>query len=509
MAAGLYRALPAYRERLDRCFTRLAPMLGRDPLALIERGGEDELARTELAQPLLFAVEWALADLWRGWGVEPAALLGHSLGELTAACVAGVFTLDDALALVVERGRLMAAMPPGAMLAVALGEEDLLPRLGGGLALAAVNAPGSCVVSGPAGEVEALAAELGAEGIAARRLRVAHGFHSPAAEGAVEPFRRAVAAVPRSLPRLPWVSGPGGGWVEPDQAVDPAYWAEQLRRPVRFSDAAATLLADPRRVLLEVGPGRTLAALVRRRPDAAGRAVVASLGHRDAGRDDAAVLLEALGGLWCAGVEPDWVAVHGRRRRRVSLPGYPFERRRHWIDAPPRTVAAGVAGAGAANVPIAAGPAAVGPVASDPAAVEQAARSTALAPAASEPAGAAASGNGAGVPLDPLEAAIAAIWREQLGVPRVAAGDGFLELGGDSLIAVRVMARVNAAAGVELPVSALFRAGTLGALAALCRQAAAEGAAAGGDAAAALESILGMSAEEVAAHLGETEEAAP
>ena len=282
--------------------------------------------------------------LWMGWGVHPEVMLGHSVGELVAACLAGVFSLADALTLVAERGRLMQALPPGRMLAVAASEEDLAPRLGGALDLAAVNGPAACVVAGTAEAVAALEERLVREGTAVRRLPVTRAFHSRQVEPAMAPFARQVAAVRRHPPRLPWISNVTGERIGDQEATDPEYWARQLRRTVRFSAGLAALLAEPSRVLLEVGPGDTLTRLAGRHPayDAghgAGRVSAASSSREP--RDEERSLLEALGRLWTAGVTVDWPSSmphrHTPARGASHLPllsgGVFWDRRRH--RAPP------------------------------------------------------------------------------------------------------------------------------------------------------------------------------
>jgi phthiocerol/phenolphthiocerol synthesis type-I polyketide synthase E len=325
MAAGLYEREPAFRAAIDDCRRILEP-LGVDLRRLLDRG---DLVDTDAAQPALFAVEYALAQVWIAWGVKPAAVLGHSLGELVAATVAGVFSLPAALRLVVRRGQLMQSTAEGAMLAVPLGETEIGAWLDDEIELAAVNAPDRCVVSGPAEAVERLRLALAARGIDARPLAVRRAFHSRSLEPILDAFVDEVRRARPRAPEIPWLSNRTGGWMSPEPATDPAAWGEALRRPVRFSPALAELLRDPRRVLLEVGPGRTLAGLVRRH----GGEAVSSLPHPEAPVSPREGLLAALGELWLAGVEVDWTGLGGAGRR-VPLPTYPFERRRYWVDPP-------------------------------------------------------------------------------------------------------------------------------------------------------------------------------
>ena len=317
MAAELYESgrWPVFNREMDRCAAILSGVGMYLPAG--------DVLQTEIAQPALFAVEWSLARLWMDWGVQPEAMLGHSVGEFVAACLAGVFSLEDALALVAERGRLVQATPPGAMLSVPLGEEALAEWLDGELSLAAVNGPDLCAVSGPFDAIERLEQRLPAS----RRLHTSHAFHSALVEPAVALFRERVARVERRPPQIPFLSNVTGTWITAEEATDPDYWARHLRQPVRFAPAVAALLAEPRRLLLEVGPGTTLTTLVRRGGEARDR-IVPSLPHpQDAGTDTQAIL-GAAGRLWLAGV-PLVAAEPGRK---VALPTYQFEGERYWIE---------------------------------------------------------------------------------------------------------------------------------------------------------------------------------
>ncbi len=340
MGRGLYEAEPAYRDEVDRCAELLRPHLGLDlrellfPPAGQEEGAAERLRQTAVAQPALFVVEYALATLWMQWGVRPQAMLGHSLGEYVAACLAGVFTLRDALATVAVRGRLMQGLPPGAMLAVPLPEAEVLPLLGGELSLAAVNRPSLCVVAGPAPAVERLRAELAGRGIDGRPLHTSHAFHSAMMDPILKPFGEWVSNLRLSAPRLPYLSNLTGTWVRPEQATDPAYWAEHVRCPVRFEAGMAELLKEPDRVFLEVGPGNTLTTLARQHPARTPRhTVLPSLRHPREAVDDQQLLLGSLARLWLAGGDVDWSGFHAReRRRRLPLPTYPFQRQRYWVE---------------------------------------------------------------------------------------------------------------------------------------------------------------------------------
>ncbi|HWV38894.1 MAG TPA: amino acid adenylation domain-containing protein [Vulgatibacter sp.] len=337
MGEGLYRWDPTFRSVVDRCAGLLEEKLGRDLRDVLypAPGGEEEAAdllrQTSFTQPALFVVEYALAQIWLGWGIRPEAMAGHSVGEFVAACIAGVFSLEDALALVAERGRLMQSLPPGGMLSVRASADAIRERLPPDLAIASLNAPTQCVVAGPVEALESLCKDLEAEDVACRPLVTSHAFHSPMMDPVVEPFEEAVRSVRLHAPRLPIVSTVTGGWMSEREATDPGYWSRHLREPVRFADALGVLLEEPSRLLLEVGPRATLTTLARQRlrGDQLG---VASLRNPAMGDDEWTSLLGAAGEIFCAGLPLDFESLHAYGERyRLPLPTYPFERRRHWV----------------------------------------------------------------------------------------------------------------------------------------------------------------------------------
>jgi amino acid adenylation domain-containing protein len=340
MGRGLYDSLPPFREAIDRCAEILEPIIGQDLRALLypparDAEAESPLTATVLAQPAIFAVEYALARSWMHLGIRPAAMIGHSVGEFVAACLAGVFTLEDALMLVAARGRLMQHLPGGAMLAVRLPEAEIAPLLEPALGLAALNAPSLSVVAGPFDAVEALEARLTERGAMYRRLHTSHAFHSPMMDGVIEPLRELIAGVTLSAPELPYISGVSGGWIAEEEATSPDYWARHCREPVRFADGLATLIEGGATALLEVGPGAALATFALQGAAKGSSCTIAgSLPGNAREVDDLEAMLESLGRLWIAGIEPEWPALHAASGRRISLPTYPFERARHWIEAP-------------------------------------------------------------------------------------------------------------------------------------------------------------------------------
>jgi acyl transferase domain-containing protein/acyl carrier protein len=335
MGLGLYRSEPVFREELERCMA-LCDALGQTAVRAQLMNAAPAPAdvalmnRTDVAQPALFAVEYATARLFIDWGIAPAAMIGHSLGEYVAACVAGVMTLEQALALVVARGRLMADVAPGAMLAVAASEDEVRASLPAGIDLAAANGPAQCTVSGPAPLIEAYAALLAERGIAARPLHTSHAFHSGMMEAVLAPLRDCFAGIALAAPTIPYVSNLTGAWITAEEAQDPDYYARHLRQTVRFADGAGVLLQDSGMVYLEIGPGAVLGSFLKQQ--AGGAAVAAALRHASSGADDAQQAARALGELWTRGAAPDWKRYHRHATRsRVETPAYPFEKQRFAI----------------------------------------------------------------------------------------------------------------------------------------------------------------------------------
>ena len=335
MGRGLYRAEPAFRAAYDDCCAILTDELGRDPREVFWSDDPQALVATSVTQPAIFTLEYSLARLWMSWGVRPTALVGHSVGEFVCAALAEVMSLADVLALVVERGRRMQALPAGSMLSVRLPAPDLRERLPAGLEIAAENAPGLSVASGPTELIAALEAELTAAEIVARRLQTSHAFHSPMMDPVVPQMAERLARIALAPPRIPIVSTVTAAWMTDAEATSPRYWAEHLRKPVRFAPAVAVALAEPRRVLIEIGPRATLSALAKQAVPGKRALPVAVPSLADSADRESASITAALGQVWSLGATIDWDGYRAdERRRRVPLPLYPFQRQRHWVDAP-------------------------------------------------------------------------------------------------------------------------------------------------------------------------------
>ncbi|WP_052405758.1 hybrid non-ribosomal peptide synthetase/type I polyketide synthase [Paraburkholderia heleia] len=341
MGAELYRTEPVYRQWIDKGAEALAPHLGLDIRTLLlgeVPEGDDTphpIRSTIYAQPALFLVEYALAQLWISRGIRPAAMIGHSVGELVAACVAEAIAFEDALCLIAQRGALMQSAEPGAMLVVRLSEAELSPMLPADVDLAAINAPALSVVAGPFAAIEAFEATLKARDIEHRRLHTSHAFHSRMMSGVVDDLAKVANGLSFARPKIPYVSCVTGQWAAMDQPVPGQYWASHCRNVVRFSDALATVTAEGKPLLLEIGPGRTLSTFVLQGlPKDRHQGAITSLPDFATREREFAVLAEAAGRLWLNGVKPDWKTLRAQAGRRVSLPTYPFEPERHWIDAP-------------------------------------------------------------------------------------------------------------------------------------------------------------------------------
>ena len=443
MGRELYEREPVFSGELEHCAELLRSSLGVDLREIIyaqDLSAEEaalRLADTRFAQPALFSVEYALAKLWMAWGVEPQAMIGHSIGEYVAACLAGVFSLEDVLGLIAARGEIMFRQPRGAMLAVSLTQQQAESYLTEQISLAAINSPSLCVLSGPIDAIEHLERQLTAADVICRRLHTSHAFHSVMMEPAIEEFAALVEKVALHAPRIPYLSNVTGTWITAEQAVDPRYWARQLREPVQFSRGVVSLLDDPALVLLEAGPGQTLGALAGQQPGAALDAVMlASLRPPKGEQSEVEFLLKTAGRLWSVGVEIDWSGFYsGQQRRRVPLPTYPFERRRYWIDPPSVSVITEVVAVASENLSERIG---------NPALFKDGETFSTVAV---------------------VEASVIEIWRELFGSDTIRAEDNFVDQGGNSLIALQLVARLRATFKIDLPLRVIFESQTVTALA--------------------------------------------
>jgi acyl transferase domain-containing protein/NAD(P)-dependent dehydrogenase (short-subunit alcohol dehydrogenase family) len=344
MAGGLYDDEPFFRQELDRCAAIVRRTSGLDLIAVLYPRADGQaqdaaaLDRTDVCHLALFSVEFALARFLMSLGVTPAGLIGHSVGEYVAACLAGVFTLEDALAVIAARGRIVMALPAGGgMLAVSAAEADVKALVDPArVSIAVVNGPHACVVAGRVAELESLAQLLDERGVLHRRLDVAEAFHSHLMDEALPAFRDVMRGITLGTPSIPFISNVTGTWIRAEEAVDPEYWVRQLRRTVVFGDGLREILKDPLRIAIEVGPGRTLQGLaLQQRARGSQHDIIAALPDARDRRSCAEALALALGRCWIAGVRLDWPAYYGREiRNRVHLPTTPFERTKHWIDAP-------------------------------------------------------------------------------------------------------------------------------------------------------------------------------
>nr|BFF04706.1 hypothetical protein GCM10020241_63810 [Streptoalloteichus tenebrarius] len=448
MGHDLYLTEEVFRSEVDTCVDILRPLLGVDLREVMypPAGADLEAAATRLentayAQPALFVTEYALARQWESWGVRPDAMVGHSLGEFVAACLAGVFDLPTVLRLVATRGTMMRELPSGSMLSVAAPEERVRELLPPELSVAAVNAPTLCVVSGPHEAVAALEERLAAAEISSRRLHTSHAFHSGMIDPIVPPFTEQVRAATLGEPGLPIVSTVTGEWIGAEQTTDPEYWGTHMRRPVRFGEAVRRVTELGRTILLEVGPGNTLGTLSRQAVDAgAGATVVSSMRRPDQEQSDQDTLLSAFAGLWLAGAEVDWTRLQAPRPR-VPLPTYPFQHKRFWIE--PRGEAGGEL------------------VIDTPATTETDESDTA--------------GGGRPehlltaytAPRNDLERSITALWEEFFGFHPIGIHDNFFELGGHSLLATQVLNRLRSELGRTATPAELLSRPTVAALAEL------------------------------------------
>jgi len=491
MARELYQAEPVFRKTVDQCCELLRPHLGLDlrevlyphrkddsaiapqagagiDLRKMLRRGEvadeaaDKLNQSFLSQPALFVVEYGLARLWMSWGIYPDAMIGYSIGEYVAACLAEVFSLEDALLLVAKRARMIQGLPGGAMLAVPLSEAEVQPLLSHQLTLSALNGPGISVVGGPTPAVMELQQQLTQAGLACQRLQVVHAFHSNMMSPILESFTEATRGLKLNPPKIPYLSNVTGDWITVEQAQDPKYWGEHLCQPVRFGDGVQRLWEQSGRILVEVGPGQTLCAWAMQQPDIGGvteRVALPSLRHSFEQQSDTSFILNTLGRLWLVGVPIEWPNFYAEERRyRLSLPTYPFDLQRCWIE-PQQPLRANPNLASSRIRPKA--------EESDKAEALDQTESRRLIPTPYVAA------------RNDLEEGLSQVWREVLNDHQVGIYDNFFALGGDSIRATQLVTRVSKTFQTTLSLRDIFNSPTVADLAVIIVQRQAEQADAG------------------------------
>jgi thioester reductase-like protein len=447
MGKGLYQAEPVFRQVVDSCAAITKAHLNQDLRTLLfdgDRPSQD--AESRLAEPAAmmtstFIISYALARLLASWGIEPQAMIGHSLGEYVAATLAGVFTLEDALRVVATRGRLVEQIPRGGMVAVQLPEPELSAILPDSLSIAVINRPDMCVVSGPASEITALEQRLSAQGIWVRRLAISMAAHAPAVEEILPEFREVLRNVRFNPPAIPYISCITGSWITEEQATSVDYWVRHLREPVRFSQGIALLLRENFNTLLEVGPGHTLTAFARHAVEWRRQVAITTMRAVDEPGDDLMFLLSAIGQFWIAGGKVNWQNFHsGEQRKRVSLPPYPFQRKSYTVRLRAFHQNAGNAA---------------------PEPEEE------LGPPAAENIGPVGELPSSSIPRTDSERKLQAIWENLFGIRPIGIHDNFFALGGHSFLATRLLFRVQTEWKKAVTLRTLSAAPTIARLAAL------------------------------------------
>lgn len=462
MGKELYLQEASFRQWIDRCAEILEPELGLDIRSLMfPDPGQDQQATAKLNQvqfttPAIFTIEYALAKLWMAWGVHPDALLGHSIGEYVAACLSGVFSLEDALHLVSVRGRLMQGLPVGAMVAVMLSGPEMSQLLSTfpELSIAAVNGPYACVVSGASEAAVALEQQLSKRGIPYRRLHISHAGHSRMMEPILEEFKKEVGKVNLNEPQIPYISSISGTWIRPSEATDPAYWSNHIRQTVQFFQGVQELLRVSGQILLETGPGRMLSDLLMQYPARTERHVIlSSLPHpKDDPQKAFEFLLTTAGQLWLEGVQIDWQNFHrGDTPYRVPLPAYPFEGQHYQLTGDH----------GSARSAIATG--------NNGQRSNQLDQTNEVLSATSSRRSARHSNSKLTheyvAPRDALESALTHVWREVFGMEDLGVNDEFSALGGHSLLAMLLVQRMRDLFQIEFSLVDLQRVPTIADLA--------------------------------------------
>ncbi len=431
MGLDLYRSNSVFRKYLNLCAEILKPILNADirevlfPAPGHEEEAAHQLQNTVYTQPAIFSIEYSLAMLWMDLGIKPVAVLGHSMGEFTAACIAGVFDLETGLKLIARRGSIMQELERGSMMTVMLPPSEVENYLNDRLSISVINTPSSCVISGDKEAIEAIKKVFDAKGVYTLLLETSHAFHSHMMDPVLEKYRDFVSAMTFSKPVIPVLSTVSADWASEEELVKPDYWVDNIRQPVRFADAVEKLFDRPEWILLEVGPRNTLTTLAKQHPEIPpNQVLVQSMRHPKHLQDDHSFAMETLGRLWSCGYPVQWARIYKENPvHKIPLPTYAFQRIRCWIDPEisgsdfhPKHIEkeqsideADTHRSGERNI------------------------------------------------IDELTA----IWEEFLGVEQINKSDNFFDLGGNSLVAVQLFDELNQKMGIRLPLSTLFKAPTI------------------------------------------------
>jgi len=467
MGIDLYLTEPIFRQEMDRCFEILDPLLGykiKEILYPFYRSNRSNrsyksypsnIHQTQVTQPVVFAFEYALAKLLIRWGIKPWAMIGYSFGEYIAACISGVFSLEDALKLVIIRGQLTQQTPAGAMTSVPLPEEKLRPLLNKDLSLAIVNGP-TCIVSGVKAAVAAFEKELKKKRILCVPLNMSQAIHSTVMEPIRKDFESKLGEFQFNEPGIPFISNVTAQWITGEQAANSKYWGDHLCSTVRFSHGLQVLLKQDKAIFIEIGAGRILGMMVRTHPDKKpGHIVLNTVKHQQEKVTDDYFLLDKVSRLWLQGQGIDWKSFHKKERRyRLALPGYPFEGKRYWLDPKTNLLQAG----------------------SDIKSFARESPSTPDTGVSTPPESSPGfetpqnQDNNPEAPRNELEQFIVKLWQEFLGIDRVGIHDDFFYLNGNSLIGTQLLARLFQEYQVEIPANRFYEEPTAAHLAQLIQE---------------------------------------
>lgn len=462
MGKDLYNLEPVFRKNTDNCLDIIRTVNSQVFDIFDKRSlpwDTDTLNETAITQPALFVFEYSLAKLLMHWGIHPSCMIGHSLGEYVAACLSGVFSLEGALNAVISRSQLMKKLPRGEMMSLGLPEHETLPLLSENLSIAAVNTPFRTVISGPKEEMAALRKRCEEKRVQTVVLKTSHAFHSGMLDPVLMEYKEILNKIDLTPPSIPFISNLTGYWITETQAADPQYWVDQMRGTVKFSNGLKTLFShNPHMTMVEVGPGRVLASLAKQHPEKRGsHSVISTVKPPKELVNDRAFLLTAVGKLWVQGHDIYWDNIHQQRPGLCSLPTYPFERKRFWIDKKYPDLSSSVqvmAETEKSKEPVISGNNVNMALPGQPGTVKESSSNIIE------------KNIDAQIPLDEMELTIAGIWEEYLGFTNYHRDDDFFELGGDSLLAVMMLERLRYKFNIELSSNALIGKSTIRLLAA-------------------------------------------